>query len=110
MWIDDEPLLAKLKELAAACVVVRKQGRRQTDAPNLARLEEFNEQATGLPRGIPQSGRARAQGRRRLGGSRPVLQLRRSRAAHGRTLGYRRRGGPLVPSLHAKLALLGGCG
>jgi hypothetical protein len=51
MWINDETLIAKLGELAAACIVVTKQGRAATanDLGKLEVLNDVNERTPGLP-------------------------------------------------------------
>jgi hypothetical protein len=49
MWIDDEPLIDKLAELPAACIVVRKQGRKPGELRRLEPLAALNERTPGIP-------------------------------------------------------------
>ena len=49
LWIDDEELLVKLGDLAAACVVVRKQGRSASERAKLERLKRVNDATPGFP-------------------------------------------------------------
>jgi hypothetical protein len=107
MWIDDRDLIEKIRELSAACIVVTKQGRRGADH-KLPRLIALNERTPGMPiRAFAElSGLApRVAGSPAIVG--PDDLIDDVVVPTIRTLGYRRVGKPLVPLVHAKLALLG---
>jgi hypothetical protein len=108
MWIDDDELIGKLTELSGACVVVTKQPRTKRDLKKLERLAAVNEQTPGLRVGAfpalsdiaPKVG-----DKPRLVG--PYDRIGEDIMPTIRALGFRRKGGPLVPIMHAKLAILG---
>ncbi len=108
MWIDDDELIDQLRRLPGACVVVTKQPSTRARLAQLGRLEELNSQTPGLRvAAFPGLGgiARRVEGRPRIVG--PYDQVGDEFIPTIRTLGFRRRGGPLVPIMHAKLALLG---
>jgi hypothetical protein len=110
LWIDDEELLVKLGDLAAACVVVRKQGRSASERAKLERLKRVNDATPGFPvRPFPD-----------LGGLAPKVDgqplvvgpygppMDDAVLTTIRMIGYRKSGsGDSPPVMHAKLALLG---
>lgn len=49
MWIDDHELIDRIGELSAACIVVTKQGRKQTEGRKLEPLRALNERTPGIP-------------------------------------------------------------
>jgi hypothetical protein len=107
MWIDDPELIDKVGELAAACIVVTKQGRKPSEKQKLEPLRELNERTPGMPiRAFADlSGLApRVDGEPAIVG--PYTGMDDAVIPTIRTLGFRRRG-LLVPIIHAKLALLG---
>jgi hypothetical protein len=110
MWIDDGELIAKLGELAGACIVVRKQARprRPERMEELKQLEDVNQRTPGLPTGaFPDLAMLapKVSGSPLVVG--PGTPSWESVVPPIRTLGYRRVGDHLVPIVHAKLALLG---
>lgn len=109
MWIDDDRLIDAIGHLAAASVIVSKQGRRPTDLRKLGPLAELNERTPGMPiRAFSAlSGLApTVDGQRALVG--PTDRPDATVIPTIRTLGWRRaRSQDLVPIVHAKLALLG---
>lgn len=107
MWIDDQELIERIGELSAACIVVTKQGRKQTTGRKLEPLHALNERTPGMPiRAFADlSGLApKVGGERAIVG--PYTPMDSAVVPTIRTLGYRRLG-PLPPIIHAKLALLG---
>lgn len=107
MWIDDPELIDKLGDLAAACVVVTKQGRKPAARRKLKPLRELNERTPGIPiRAFADlSGLApKIDGEPQIVG--PYTRTDDGVIPTVRTLGFRRQG-PLAPITHAKLALLG---
>jgi len=110
LWIDDEELLAKLGELAAACVVVRKQGRSAGERARLESLNLVNDTTRGLP----------VRPFTDLGGLAPKVDgqplvvgpygptMDDAVLPTIRTIGYRKSGrSDSPPVMHAKLVLLG---
>jgi hypothetical protein len=107
MWIDDPELIDKIGALAAACIVVTKQGRNPSAQRKLEPLSELNERTPGMPiRAFADlSGLApKVDGEPAIIG--PYTRMDDAVIPTIRTLGFRRRG-PLAPIIHAKLALLG---
>lgn len=107
MWIDDQDLTEKIGELSAACIVVTKQGRKQSQRQKLEPLHALNERTPGMPiRAFAElSGLApRVGGKPAIVG--PYTPTDDAVVPTIRTLGYRRLGG-FPPIIHAKLALLG---
>jgi hypothetical protein len=108
MWIDDELLIDKLAELAAACVVITKQGRGHRKLEPLAAL---NERAPGIPvRAFAELTELapKVNGKPLVVG--PNGPTNDQVISTIRTVGFRRTKGSsqeLPPILHAKLALLG---
>jgi hypothetical protein len=109
-WIDDEELLRKLGDFAAACVVMTKQARSPNQIAKLARLHRVNESTSGLP----------VRPFRNLDWLAPKVDDRplvvgpygpttdETLLPTIRTVGYRRTGrGDSPPLMHAKLVLLG---
>lgn len=108
MWIDDEALIDKLMELSGACVVVTKQARTRRDLEKLERLAAVNDQTPGLRiEAFPDLMEIalKVDGKPRLVG--PHERMAGDVIPTIRTLGFRRKGNPLVPIMHAKLAILG---
>ncbi|MEU7171242.1 hypothetical protein EAD96_30065 [Micromonospora sp. BL1] len=111
MWINDAELIDRLGDLAAACVVVSKQGRRPTELRKLAPLAKLNERTPGMPI----QAFSELTGLAPKENDRPVVIGPYSRMYDGsiptiRTLGFRRTatpGGGMPPIIHAKMALLG---
>lgn len=110
MWVDDEELLTKLGDLAAACIVVTKQERR-ADKRKFERLIAANNRTPGMPLRLFSglSGLApKVDGKPAVLG--PTSPMDDYVMPTIRTLGFRRvagRGEKLAPIVHAKLALLG---
>lgn len=107
MWIDDRALIGRIGELSAACIVVTKQGRRQSERRKLEPLHALNERTPGMPaRAFADlSGLApKVSGEPTIVG--PYTPMDDAIVPTIRTLGYRRLGS-LPPIIHAKLALLG---
>jgi hypothetical protein len=105
-WITDPDFIAKLKELAGACVVVTKQGLDPTKLPSLRRA---NDEAPGLPiKAFPGLG-----GLAQREGDEPAVVGPCDRwddvvLPTIRTLGFRKQSARDRPPLvHPKLALLG---
>lgn len=108
MWIDDPVLIEKIGELSAGCIVVTKQGRKETERRKLDRLAALNERTPGMPiRAFAElSGLApRVAGKPAIVG--PYTPIDDAMVPTIRTLGYRRLDHRLPPIIHAKLALLG---
>ena len=107
MWINDEVLIEKLSELAAACIVVTKQGRKEQQ--KLEPLAELNRRTPGMPIDAfaeltelaPKiHGRPAVLGPSSPGYAEPIPTIR--------TLGFRKsKEHQFPPIIHAKLALLG---
>ena len=109
MWIDDDELIDAIGPLAAASVIVTKQGRRPTDLRKLEPLVELNQRTPGMP----------IRAFSALSGLAPTVDGQPASIGPTdrpeatvvptiRTLGWRKtRRGDLVPIVHAKLALLG---
>jgi hypothetical protein len=107
MWIDDLELIDAIGRLAAASVIVTKQGRRPTDRRKLERLDALNLRTPGMPiRAFSTlSGLApTVDGQPALIG--PSDRPDETVVPTIRTLGWRKRS-ENVPIVHAKLALLG---
>jgi hypothetical protein len=107
-WFTDDELIAKLTELAGACVVVTKQGRTEGDLTKLQELHRANADAPGFPiRAFSEleQMRPRVDDKPELVG--PGSQLDEVVLPTIRTLGFRPRTRGYVPLMHAKLALLG---
>ena len=107
MWIDDPELIDKIGALAAACIVVTKQGRKASERRKLEPLHELNERTPGMPiRAFADlSGLApKVDAEPEIVG--PYTRMDDGAIPTIRTLGFRREG-PLAPIIHAKLALLG---
>jgi hypothetical protein len=113
MWIDDsEPiddseLIDKLGELSGASIVITKLSRSASKLRQLEELEAVNERTPGLPIQAFASLSdlaPKVDGRPTVIG--PYDSMHEDDVPSIRTLGYRRRG-PLVPIMHAKMALLG---
>jgi hypothetical protein len=107
MWINDEVLIDKVGELAAACIVVTKQGRREQ--PKLAPLAELNRRTPGMPlHAFAELTELapRVDGRSVvLGPSSPIYG---GPIPTIRTLGFRKsKENQAPPIIHAKLVLLG---
>lgn len=108
MWIDDAEVIESIGHLAAASVIVSKQGRRPTDLRKLKPLSELNQRTPGMPiRAF-----SALSGLAPMVDGRPVLIGPTDRPDQTvvptfRTLGWRRAPGDIVPIVHAKLALLG---
>jgi len=107
MWINDDLLIDKLEELAAACIVVTKQGRQEQQ--KLAPLAQLNRRTPGMPvhafaelTGLaPKAGGGPVV----LGPSSPIYN---EPIPTIRTLGFRKsKAHQMPPIIHAKLALLG---
>ncbi len=108
MWIDDQELIEKLGELSAACIVVTKQGRKQSERRRLEPLVALNERTPGMPiRAFAElSGLApKVDGKPAIVG--PYTPVDTAIIPTIRTLGYRKVSQRLPPIIHAKLALLG---
>ena len=108
MWIDDEELIARLGELSAACIIVTKQGRKESERRKLEPLIALNERTPGMPiRAFAElSGLApKVDGQPAVVG--PYTPMDTALVPTIRTLGYRRLNQRLPPIIHAKLALLG---
>jgi hypothetical protein len=107
MWIDDPDLIDKIGDLSGACIIVRKQGRRQADLAKLERLRGLNERTPGLPirafADLTGLG-PKVEGKPALVG--PDDAIDEWTVPTIRTLGFRRREG-FPPIMHAKLAVLG---
>lgn len=108
MWMNDAEFIDKLTELSGACVVVTKQPKTKRDIEKFERLAALNEQTPGLRvAAFPALSdvAAKVDGRPRLVG--PFDQIGEDSIPTIRALGFRRKGDPLVPIMHAKLAILG---
>ena len=108
MWIDDEELIANLGELSAACIIVTKQGRKDSERRKLEPLIALNKRTPGMPiRAFAElSGLApKVDGQPAIVG--PYTPMDTALVPTIRTLGYRRLNQRLPPIIHAKLALLG---
>ncbi len=110
MWIDDDELIDKLKELSATCIVITKQGRKQHELEKLQPLRALNDATAGMPiRTFPGLGglAPKVDGEPVIVG--PYSKIDDSNLPTIRTLGYRKpgRGRGYPPIIHAKLALLG---
>lgn len=108
MWINDEEVIEAIGHLAAASVIVTKQGRRPSDLRKLEPLAELNQRTPGMPiRAFSAlSGLApTVDGRPALIG--PTDRPDQTVVPTVRTLGWRPAPGDIVPIVHAKLALLG---
>lgn len=108
MWIDDDEFIDKLTGLSGACVVITKQPRTKRDLEKFERLAAVNEQTPGLPvAAFPALSEVapKVDGKPRLVG--PYDQIADESMPTIRVLGFRRKGNPLVPIMHAKLAILG---
>lgn len=107
MWIDDEDVVESIGHLAAASVIVTKQGRRPTDLRKLEPLVALNQRTPGMPiRAFSAlSGLApTVSGQPALVG--PTDRPEDTVVPTIRTLGWRKTHA-FVPIVHAKLALLG---
>jgi hypothetical protein len=107
MWIDDEDVVESIGHLAAASVIVTKQGRRPTDLRKLEPLVGLNQRTPGMPiRAFSTlSGLApTVSGQPAMVG--PADRPEDTVVPTIRTLGWRKVHG-FVPIVHAKLALLG---
>jgi len=109
-WLNDHQLLAAVKDLAGACLVISKMKRGSDTTATLRRLAKLNEQTPGIPLGAFDELRELApveQGRPVVVGPYgPVPGI--GRVATFRTLGFRKTAERTSPPLvHAKLALLG---
>jgi hypothetical protein len=107
MWIDDQELIERIGELSAACIIITKQGRKESSLRKLELLRALNERTPGiLIRAFADlSGLAPKVG----GGPAivgPYTSTDTAVVPTIRTLGYRRLSS-LPPIIHAKLALLG---
>lgn len=108
MWIDDEDVVESIGHMAAASVIVTKQGRRPTDLRKLEPLVDLNERTPGMPiRAF-----SALSGLAPTVGGQPVLIGPTDRPEDTvvptiRTLGWRKTRSQFVPIVHAKLALLG---
>jgi hypothetical protein len=108
MWIDDMELIDAIGRLAAASIIVTKQGRRPTDLRKLEPLDDLNERTPGMPiRAFSAlSGLApTVDGQPALIG--PYDRPDDIVVPTIRTLGWRKTRNENVPIVHAKLALLG---
>jgi hypothetical protein len=107
-WITDGPFIDALGKLAGACIVIRKAGRGPNELRKLEPLRALNERTPGLPiEAFAYLGGLayKVDGERRVIG--PYDRMGDEYVPTIRTIGYRTRGGSLLPMLHAKLALLG---
>jgi hypothetical protein len=107
MWIDDTELIDKIADLAAACVIVKKQGRGDRARRKQEQLHAVNDRTPGMP----SSAFSELTGLAPTVDGRPAI-VGPYDSMHFvvptiRTLGYRAPSNRLVPILHAKLALLG---
>lgn len=108
IWIDDEEVVETIGHLAAASVIVTKQGRRPTDLRKLDPLVGLNQRTPGMPiRAFSAlSGLApTVSGQPALVG--PTDRPDDTVVPTIRTLGWRKARSEFVPIIHAKLALLG---
>jgi hypothetical protein len=108
MWIDDKELIDAIGRLAAASIVVTKQGRRPADLRKLEPLDDLNDRTPGMPirafsalSGLAPS----VDGQPALIG--PYDRPDDTVVPTIRTLGWRKTRNENVPIVHAKLALLG---
>lgn len=109
-WLTDPLLLAKLKELAAACIVITKQGRSKRDLEQLPELQELNANTAGLPvEAFPELVELAPHVDDKRVTVGPYDRLGELVIPTVRTLGFRRHASAsgYVPLMHAKLALLG---
>jgi hypothetical protein len=110
VWIEDGALIDKISDLYAACIVVKKQGRKQGAVEKLAKLTALNKQTPGMP---VQAFSALSGLAPKVDGTAVTVGPYDAYPYEGsiptiRTLGFRQRGhndSPPIP--HAKLALLG---
>ena len=108
MWIDDKELIDAIGRLAAASIIVTKQGRRPADLRKLEALDDLNDRTPGMPiRAFSAlSGLApTVDGQPALIG--PYSRPDDTVVPTIRTLGWRKSRNENVPIVHAKLALLG---
>lgn len=108
MWIDDKELIDAIGRLAAASIIVTKQGRRPADLRKLEPLDDLNDRTPGMPiRAFSAlSGLApTVDGQPALIG--PYDRPDDTVVPTIRTLGWRKTRNENVPIVHAKLALLG---
>jgi len=108
MWIDDKELIDAIGRLAAASIIVTKQGRRPADLRKLEPLDDLNDRTPGMPiRAFSAlSGLApTVDGEPALIG--PYDRPDDTVVPTIRTLGWRKTRNENVPIVHAKLALLG---
>jgi hypothetical protein len=108
MWIDDEELLAKLRELSGVSVVITKQTRKPRKVDDLEALEQASKGIRGFPADALSELRQLApkvDGGPRVVG--PTERVEPVIVPAIRTLGFRKRGKHLAPIVHAKLAVLG---
>lgn len=109
MWINDPEVIDKIAELSAACIVVKKQGRKPHELKKLAPLNRLNE----LTPGMPVQAFAALTGLAPRVAGKPLVVGPNTPMDDGtvptiRTLGFRTLPGSVPPPiLHAKLALLG---
>ncbi len=109
-WLTDPELIAKLRELTGACIVITKQGRSARDLTQLSDLHELNANTSGLPvEAFPELIELAPHEN-----DKPVLigpydNVGKLVIPTVRTLGFRRQASQsgYVPLMHAKLALLG---
>lgn len=108
MWIDDKELIDAIGRLAAASIIVTKQGRRPTDLRKLEPLDDLNDRTPGMP----------IRAFSALSGIAPTVDGEPALIGPDdrpdgtvvptiRTLGWRKTRNENVPIVHAKLALLG---
>jgi hypothetical protein len=108
MWMDDPDLIKVLEELAGACIVITKQGKKLRDLEKLKPLVELNERGPGMP---VEAFSALTQLQPKVVDGKSAA-VRRDAPRYEevvptvRTLGFRRLG-DLPPIIHAKMALLG---
>jgi len=109
LWLDDPELADCLSRFANVCVVVSKQGRSERDLKKLGKLQPLAEGDNGMLASAfaeltdlnwREDGRAGVVG---PGSPMPEDLM----IPPVRTIGFRRRGGPLVPILHTKIVLIG---
>lgn len=108
LWLDDPELVDCLARFDSVCVVVDKQGRSARDLTKLSKLKLLAESDNGMLASAfaeltglswREDGRAQVVG--------PWTPMSDLMIPPVRSIGFRRRGGPLVPILHTKIALLG---
>lgn len=109
-WLTDPELIAKLRDLTGACIVITKQGRSARDLEQLRDLHDLNASTAGLPvDAFPELVQLAPHV-----DAKPVVVGPYDRVGElviptVRTLGFRRAASEsgYVPLMHAKLALLG---